>query len=186
MTAVSKGFGNGAYLTSGEVSRMFGVAVRSVQLWTNSGALPTSTTPGGHRRVHRAHVQLLLKRLKHSLPHPTAGEYDAAELMWSADPDKLTPAQVNKVAEFQVSARSEAWLLEQHNLERVARGGPVMVCDDNGNLTRMLDVSVHDAWCRGVAYALAFLTDQQAVNMPEDTATPFHFPTMPAPDGELA
>ena len=54
---------------------MLGVAVRTVQLWVESGVLPAWRTAGGHRRVSREAVDKLLAERKHDLaPESSASE----------------------------------------------------------------------------------------------------------------
>jgi excisionase family DNA binding protein len=49
-----------AVLTTKEVAKLLGVAVRTVQLWVESGVLRAWKTAGGHRRIPRAAVDELL------------------------------------------------------------------------------------------------------------------------------
>jgi excisionase family DNA binding protein len=49
-----------AYVTTHEAGRMLGVAVRTVQLWAESGRLECWKTEGGHRRISRESVMRLL------------------------------------------------------------------------------------------------------------------------------
>jgi excisionase family DNA binding protein len=150
-----------AYLTSGEVAERFGVSIRSVQLWVNSGMVPSARTPGGHRRIHTAHAALLLARLKTGQPHPNAAEFEAAELAWTANPDTLpSSAQQQRRADFAVSALNANWLIQKHNIEREKVGSPVMARDSHGFLSRIEDVTVHAAWCQGLYFALEFLTKE--------------------------
>ncbi|MFY8043989.1 MAG: MerR family transcriptional regulator, partial [Rhodoferax sp.] len=46
-------------MTTREVGEALGVAVRTVQLWVESGVLPAWRTAGGHRRIARAAVDKL-------------------------------------------------------------------------------------------------------------------------------
>lgn len=46
-------------LTTRDAARLLGVAVSTVQLWMESGALPAWKTPGGHRRVRLSAVLAL-------------------------------------------------------------------------------------------------------------------------------
>jgi excisionase family DNA binding protein len=46
-------------LTTSEAAQLLGVAVSTVQLWMESGALPAWKTPGGHRRVRLSTVLAL-------------------------------------------------------------------------------------------------------------------------------
>lgn len=54
-TAVLKTF-----CTSSEAAQLLGVALRTVQLWSESGLLEVWKTRGGHRRISRDSVQRLL------------------------------------------------------------------------------------------------------------------------------
>lgn len=67
-------------MTTREVGKVLGVAVRTVQLWVEAGVLPAWRTAGGHRRIARSAVdKLLLARrndlapeLAHNSTVPTA------------------------------------------------------------------------------------------------------------------
>lgn len=48
------------YFTSREAAELLGVAVSTVQLWTNNGLLRAWTTAGGHRRIARNSVKEIL------------------------------------------------------------------------------------------------------------------------------
>lgn len=47
-------------MTTREAGEALGVAVRTVQLWVESGVLPAWRTAGGHRRIARSAVEKLL------------------------------------------------------------------------------------------------------------------------------
>ncbi|WP_288377883.1 GAF domain-containing protein [uncultured Massilia sp.] len=49
-------------LTTRDAAQLLGVAVSTVQLWMESGALPAWKTPGGHRRVRLSAVLALRQR----------------------------------------------------------------------------------------------------------------------------
>ncbi|MFM2407712.1 MAG: hypothetical protein RL358_454 [Pseudomonadota bacterium] len=49
------------YCSTREASESLGISLRTVQLWVESGALQAWKTPGGHRRVSRASVRLMLQ-----------------------------------------------------------------------------------------------------------------------------
>lgn len=51
---------NKDYLTSREAAKMLGVAVSTIQLWTNNGLLQAWITGGGHRRIMRESVEKML------------------------------------------------------------------------------------------------------------------------------
>lgn len=48
------------YFTSREAAELLGVAVSTIQLWTNNGLLRAWTTGGGHRRITRNSVNKIL------------------------------------------------------------------------------------------------------------------------------
>ena len=48
------------YFTSREAAELLGVAVSTIQLWTNNGLLRAWTTAGGHRRIARSSVNEML------------------------------------------------------------------------------------------------------------------------------
>lgn len=51
---------NADVLSTREAAERLGVALRTVQLWVESGVLPAWKTAGGHRRISRAAVERLL------------------------------------------------------------------------------------------------------------------------------
>jgi len=53
---------NDPILTTREAAGLLGVAVSTVQVWMESGALPAWKTPGGHRRMHRSAVMQLVQQ----------------------------------------------------------------------------------------------------------------------------
>jgi len=50
------------YFTSREAAEKLGVAVSTIQLWTNNGLLRAWTTGGGHRRITRSSVEAMLNQ----------------------------------------------------------------------------------------------------------------------------
>jgi excisionase family DNA binding protein len=64
-----KGSVNEAFVTTREAAQRLGVALRTVQLWVESGTLPAWKTAGGHRRVSRAAVEQLHAQRQEAL-HP--------------------------------------------------------------------------------------------------------------------
>ena len=52
---------NDELMTTREVGEVLGVAVRTVQLWVESGVLPAWRTAGGHRRIARSAVERLTR-----------------------------------------------------------------------------------------------------------------------------
>ncbi|NDD15249.1 MAG: response regulator, partial [Betaproteobacteria bacterium] len=64
---------NDELMTTREAAEALGVAVRTVQLWVESGVLTAWKTAGGHRRIARAALdELLVERNK--VMHPTTPE----------------------------------------------------------------------------------------------------------------
>ncbi len=53
---------NSEFLTSSEAAKLLGVALSTVQLWTESGLLRAWKTGGGHRRITRRSVDYLLNQ----------------------------------------------------------------------------------------------------------------------------
>ena len=51
---------NDELMTTRQAGELLGVAVRTVQLWVESGVLPAWRTAGGHRRISRSAVEKLL------------------------------------------------------------------------------------------------------------------------------
>ena len=68
-------------MTTREAGEVLGVAVRTVQLWVESGVLPAWRTAGGHRRVSREAVEKLLAERRHDLtPERDLGDEDQPAL----------------------------------------------------------------------------------------------------------
>lgn len=57
-------------LTTKEVATLLGVAVRTVQLWVESGVLRAWKTAGGHRRIARDSVEALLASRARAIAEP--------------------------------------------------------------------------------------------------------------------
>lgn len=56
-------------LSTGDVSRIFGVRTQTVCRWADEGCLPSVRTPGGHRRFRRTDVESLERHIHHGGPH---------------------------------------------------------------------------------------------------------------------
>jgi excisionase family DNA binding protein len=65
---------NDDVLSTREAAERLGVALRTVQLWVESGVLPAWKTAGGHRRISRAAVERLIEQRRAAL----AGDQPAA------------------------------------------------------------------------------------------------------------
>lgn len=66
---------NDDVMTTREAGEVLGVAVRTVQLWVESGVLPAWRTAGGHRRIARSAVRkLLAERAFHLAPSVQTAE----------------------------------------------------------------------------------------------------------------
>lgn len=57
-------------LTTRQAAELLGVALRTVQLWVEAGALPAWKTAGGHRRIARDAVERLKQRQVHDMQAP--------------------------------------------------------------------------------------------------------------------
>lgn len=60
--------------TSSIAAKLLGVTPRTVQLWADSGIIPSWKTPGGHRRYNLRDVQLLADEVQKELALPTKAE----------------------------------------------------------------------------------------------------------------
>lgn len=56
------------YCSTREAAERLDVSLRTVQLWVESGALQAWKTPGGHRRVSLASVELMLEARRSEVP----------------------------------------------------------------------------------------------------------------------
>ncbi|QOY94250.1 excisionase family DNA-binding protein [Massilia sp. UMI-21] len=83
-------------LTTREAARLLGVAVSTVQIWIESGALPAWKTPGGHRRVRLSGVRQLQERQQQGQAERDTpgnpGAPDAGAGMASAPGEHALPA----------------------------------------------------------------------------------------------
>jgi excisionase family DNA binding protein len=61
---------NDDLMTTREAGEVLGVAVRTVQLWVESGVLPAWRTAGGHRRIARSAVEKLIAERSHVISQP--------------------------------------------------------------------------------------------------------------------
>lgn len=59
-------------MTTRQAGEALGVAVRTVQLWVESGVLPAWRTAGGHRRISRGAVEKLMAERSQVIAQPTA------------------------------------------------------------------------------------------------------------------
>jgi excisionase family DNA binding protein len=62
-----KSAANDDVLSTREAAERLGVALRTVQLWVESGVLPAWKTAGGHRRISRAAVERLIEERRSAL-----------------------------------------------------------------------------------------------------------------------
>ncbi len=63
---------NDELMTTREAGEALGVAVRTVQLWVESGVLPAWRTAGGHRRIARSAVDKLMAERSQVISPPAA------------------------------------------------------------------------------------------------------------------
>jgi len=66
-SAMRKSATNDDVLSTREAAEKLGVALRTVQLWVESGVLPAWKTAGGHRRISRAAVERLINERRSAL-----------------------------------------------------------------------------------------------------------------------
>ena len=69
---------NDDVLSTREAAEKLGVALRTVQLWVESGVLPAWKTAGGHRRISRAAVDRLIGERKSALSGASTQASDRA------------------------------------------------------------------------------------------------------------
>jgi len=86
--------GNDELMTTREAGEALGVAVRTVQLWVESGVLPAWRTAGGHRRIARSAVEkLMAERTRvidgHAPAHKPSAPAALKLLVVEDDPDLL-------------------------------------------------------------------------------------------------
>ena len=62
---------NDDVLSTRDAAEQLGVALRTVQLWVESGVLPAWKTAGGHRRISRAAVERLISERRAALSGDT-------------------------------------------------------------------------------------------------------------------
>lgn len=79
---------NADFCSTREAAELLGVALRTVQLWVESGVLRAWKTAGGHRRISRASVESLLRERQRALDPQTA-DASATESGLSERPFRL-------------------------------------------------------------------------------------------------
>lgn len=81
---------NDELMTTREAGEALGVAVRTVQLWVESGVLPAWRTAGGHRRIARSAVEKLQTERSRVIQPEGSGVTSALRLLLvEDDPDLL-------------------------------------------------------------------------------------------------
>lgn len=87
---------NDDVLSTREAAEQLGVALRTVQLWVESGVLPAWKTAGGHRRISRAAVERLIGERRAALsgdtrpaPLTTVGEARLRVMVVEDEPELL-------------------------------------------------------------------------------------------------
>jgi len=61
------------FISSREAAKLLGVAVSTIQTWTNNGLLRAWTTAGGHRRIVRSSVENILNQQQSASIEPVSG-----------------------------------------------------------------------------------------------------------------
>ncbi len=77
------------YFTTREAAKLLGVAVSTIQLWTNSGLLRAWTTGGGHRRIARDAVEQLLLEQKQQMSGNVGSSEQMSFVIVEDDPQQL-------------------------------------------------------------------------------------------------
>ena len=72
---------NDDLMTTREAGEALGVAVRTVQLWVESGVLPAWRTAGGHRRIARSAVDKLIAERSHVISQPVVKNEASASVV---------------------------------------------------------------------------------------------------------
>ena len=80
---------NSDLMTTREAGEVLGVAVRTIQLWVESGVLPAWRTAGGHRRIARSAVERLNQARSRMLVESDAAASVSATLPSARQPLKL-------------------------------------------------------------------------------------------------
>jgi len=75
-----KSAANDDVLSTREAAERLGVALRTVQLWVESGVLPAWKTAGGHRRISRAAVERLIDERRTALAGDGEREPSACDM----------------------------------------------------------------------------------------------------------
>ena len=52
------------YLSAGEVARLLHVSPKTISRWAELDLIPCLVTLGGHRRFHRADVEVIARRME--------------------------------------------------------------------------------------------------------------------------
>jgi len=79
-------------LTTRQASELLGLSTTSVQKMVEAGELAAWTTPGGHRRIHKAAVEKMLLQRAPASPAPKQGEVQMRVLL--ADDDPVAATQI--------------------------------------------------------------------------------------------
>jgi excisionase family DNA binding protein len=77
-SAMRKSATNDDVLSTREAAEQLGVALRTVQLWVESGVLPAWKTAGGHRRISRVAVERLIGERRAALSGDPANSAPAS------------------------------------------------------------------------------------------------------------
>jgi excisionase family DNA binding protein len=67
----------GAFLSRGEVARLYGVSVSTVTRWARTGLVPTLRTPGGHYRFRADDFRGASRERFPPPPAPSGAESDS-------------------------------------------------------------------------------------------------------------
>jgi len=121
-------------MTTRQAGEALGVAVRTVQLWVESGVLSAWRTAGGHRRIARSAVERLLadrtRSLETSAADPRVADYPAFSLLLVEDDAHLARLFTSVVAGWGLPIRVTVAGNGFEGLVRIGEIAPDMVVTD--------------------------------------------------------
>ena len=102
---------NDELMTTRQVAEALGVAVRTVQLWVESGALPAWRTAGGHRRISRGAVEQLRAERSRVIDAPAAERAPRVLTRTSARPFQILLVEDDPLQAHLFQRMAQEWKL---------------------------------------------------------------------------